>query len=186
MLIGHELDARNIATPAAIGTALGMPAAKATSLLTRRQWREGYVARLKAAAARRGGASTGPMTAETEAGGSMPGGGDRLVWVITQRVVSSVGGAARLFLGEPGGPGWHWERHDVVNAVRLVLTQRLRITAGVDQCQIRPSRAGRRQGGNPNHGPPSDGWGSWATPTVQPVRESEGPRPETRRNGTSR
>ena len=60
MLIGHELDARNIATPAAIGTALGMPAAEATSLLTRRQWREGDVARLKAAAARLGVQVPGP------------------------------------------------------------------------------------------------------------------------------
>ena len=54
MAIGHELDARSITTPAAIGEALGMPAAEATSLLTRRQWREGDVARLKAAAARLG------------------------------------------------------------------------------------------------------------------------------------
>ena len=34
--------------------ALGMPAAEATSLLTRHQWREGDVARLQAAAARLG------------------------------------------------------------------------------------------------------------------------------------
>ncbi|TDH57935.1 hypothetical protein E2C06_35250 [Dankookia rubra] len=54
MAIGHELNARSITTPAAIGEALGMPAAEATSLLTRRQWREGDVARLKAAAARLG------------------------------------------------------------------------------------------------------------------------------------
>jgi hypothetical protein len=54
MAIGHELDARDITTPAAIGEALGMPAAEATSLLTRRQWREGDVARLEAAAARLG------------------------------------------------------------------------------------------------------------------------------------
>jgi hypothetical protein len=54
MLIGQELDARGITTPAAIGAALGMPAAEATSLLTRRQWREGDVARLEAAAARLG------------------------------------------------------------------------------------------------------------------------------------
>jgi hypothetical protein len=44
------LDERDITTP----TALGMPAAEATSLLTRRQWREGDVARLEAAAARLG------------------------------------------------------------------------------------------------------------------------------------
>jgi hypothetical protein len=54
MAISHELDARDITTPAAIGEALGMPAAEATSLLTRRQWREGDVARLEAAAARLG------------------------------------------------------------------------------------------------------------------------------------
>ena len=39
---------------AAIGQALGMPAPEAASLLTRRQWREGDVARLQAAAARLG------------------------------------------------------------------------------------------------------------------------------------
>jgi hypothetical protein len=33
------------------------------------------------------------------------------------------GRAAQLYLGEPGGPGWHWERHAVRNVVRLVLTQ---------------------------------------------------------------
>ena len=54
MAIGRELDDRNITTPAAIGEALGMPAAEATSLLTRHQWREGNVARLQAAAARLG------------------------------------------------------------------------------------------------------------------------------------
>ena len=54
MAIGRELDERGITTPAAIGEALGMPAAGATSLLTRRQWREGDVARLQAAAARLG------------------------------------------------------------------------------------------------------------------------------------
>ena len=54
MLIGRELDDRGITTPAAIGTALGMPAAEATKLLTRHQWREGDVALLEAAAARLG------------------------------------------------------------------------------------------------------------------------------------
>jgi len=54
MAIGHELDERGITTPAEIGEALGMPAAEATSLLTRHQWREGDVARLQAAAARLG------------------------------------------------------------------------------------------------------------------------------------
>ena len=54
MAIGHELDARGIMTPAEIGAALGMPAAEATSLMTRHQWREGDVARLEAAGARLG------------------------------------------------------------------------------------------------------------------------------------
>jgi hypothetical protein len=48
------LDARDITTPAAIGEALGMPAAEATSLMNQRQWREGDVALLEAAAARLG------------------------------------------------------------------------------------------------------------------------------------
>jgi hypothetical protein len=54
MAIGRELDEQGITTPAAIGTALGMPAAEATKLLTRHQWREGDVALLEAAAARLG------------------------------------------------------------------------------------------------------------------------------------
>jgi hypothetical protein len=54
MAIGRELDERGIMTPAAIGAALGMPAAEATRLLTRHQWREGDVTRLQAAAARLG------------------------------------------------------------------------------------------------------------------------------------
>jgi hypothetical protein len=54
MLIGRELNERGITTPAAIGAALGMPAAEATKLLTRHQWREGDVARLQAAAIRLG------------------------------------------------------------------------------------------------------------------------------------
>lgn len=54
MAIGRELDDQGITTPAAIGVALGMPAAEATKLLTRHQWREGDVALLKAAAARLG------------------------------------------------------------------------------------------------------------------------------------
>jgi hypothetical protein len=54
MAIGRELDDRGISTPAAIGAALGMPAQEATKLLTRRQWREGDVALLEAAAARLG------------------------------------------------------------------------------------------------------------------------------------
>jgi hypothetical protein len=54
MMIGRELDDRDITTPAAIGEALGMPAAEATSLMTRRQWRGGDIERLQAAAARLG------------------------------------------------------------------------------------------------------------------------------------
>jgi hypothetical protein len=54
MAIGRELEDRGITTPAAIGEALGMPAAEAVKLLTRHQWREGTVARLEAAAARLG------------------------------------------------------------------------------------------------------------------------------------
>src|SRR3982751_3753079 len=61
MAIGRELDERGITTPAAIGAALGMPAAEATSLLTRHQWREGDVALLRAAAARLG-VQVPPMT----------------------------------------------------------------------------------------------------------------------------
>ena len=54
MAIHHELDGRGITAPANIGAALGMPAAEAIRLLTRRQWREGDVALLEAAAARLG------------------------------------------------------------------------------------------------------------------------------------
>ncbi len=54
MAIGQELDARGITTPAAIGDALGMPVAEANGVLNRRQWREGDVALLQAAAARLG------------------------------------------------------------------------------------------------------------------------------------
>jgi hypothetical protein len=54
MAIWHELDKCKITTPAEIGVALGMPAAEATGLLTRHQWRKGDVALLKAAAARLG------------------------------------------------------------------------------------------------------------------------------------
>jgi hypothetical protein len=54
MAIGHELDDRGITTPAAIGEALGMPAAEAVKLLNRHQWREGDVALLQTAAARLG------------------------------------------------------------------------------------------------------------------------------------
>ena len=54
MAIGRELDDRGITTPAAIGEALGMSAAEATKLLRGRQWHEGDVARLQAAADRLG------------------------------------------------------------------------------------------------------------------------------------
>jgi hypothetical protein len=60
MLIGRELEDRGITTPAAIGEALGMPAAEAIKLITRRRWREGDVARLEAAAARLGVQVPGP------------------------------------------------------------------------------------------------------------------------------
>jgi hypothetical protein len=52
--IGRELDERGITDPAAIGAALGLPATEAAKLLTRKQWREGDVALLEAAAARLG------------------------------------------------------------------------------------------------------------------------------------
>ena len=48
------LEERGITAPAAIGAALGLPAAEATKLLVRHQWREGDVALLRAAAARLG------------------------------------------------------------------------------------------------------------------------------------
>ena len=54
MAIGRELEERGVTDPATIGAALGLPAAEATRLLTRRQWREGDVALLRAAAARLG------------------------------------------------------------------------------------------------------------------------------------
>ena len=54
MAIGRELDDRGITKPAEIGVALGMPAAEATKLLTRHQWREGDVEQLEAAAAHLG------------------------------------------------------------------------------------------------------------------------------------
>jgi hypothetical protein len=54
MAVGYELSARGVTTPAEMAEALGMPAAEAQGLLTRRQWREGEVARLQAAAARLG------------------------------------------------------------------------------------------------------------------------------------
>jgi len=54
LAIWRHLDECEITTPAEIGVALGMPAAEATSLLNRHQWREGDVALLEAAVARLG------------------------------------------------------------------------------------------------------------------------------------
>ena len=54
MAIGRVLDDRGLSSPAEVGEALGLPAAAATSLLTRHQWRDGDVALLEAAAARLG------------------------------------------------------------------------------------------------------------------------------------
>jgi hypothetical protein len=48
--INTHLEDRGITTPAAISAAAGLPAAEAIRLLTRRQWREGDVAALKAIA----------------------------------------------------------------------------------------------------------------------------------------
>jgi hypothetical protein len=56
MAIGRELDEREVTDPAAIGAALGLPAAEAARLLARHQWREGDVA----AAAARSGLPSGP------------------------------------------------------------------------------------------------------------------------------
>jgi len=50
--INTHLEDRAITTPAAIGTAVGLPAAEAVGLLTRRQWRAGDVAALQAVAGR--------------------------------------------------------------------------------------------------------------------------------------
>ena len=52
--IGRALEERGVTDPAAIGAALGLPAAEATKLLDRHRWREGDVALLVAAAARLG------------------------------------------------------------------------------------------------------------------------------------
>ena len=54
VMIGRELEDRGLATPAAIGKALGLPPAEATALLSRKQRREGDVALLQAAAKRLG------------------------------------------------------------------------------------------------------------------------------------
>ena len=50
--INTHLEDRAVTTPAAIGMAVGLPAAEAIGLLTRRQWRAGDVAALQAVAGR--------------------------------------------------------------------------------------------------------------------------------------
>ena len=76
MAIGRELDERGIDEPAAIGAALGLPAAEAAKLLTRHQWREGDVALLTAAAARLGVPAQGaPRAAAGDDGGGTGGQG---------------------------------------------------------------------------------------------------------------
>src|SRR3954466_7193634 len=75
MAIGRELDDRGIIDPVKIGAALGMPAAEATSLLTRQQWREDDLPRLEAVAARLGGSGPGSRGEETRQGGRRLGGG---------------------------------------------------------------------------------------------------------------
>ena len=52
--INTHLEDQDVTRPAAIGAAVGLPAAEAVSLLTRRQWRAGDVAALQAVAARLG------------------------------------------------------------------------------------------------------------------------------------
>ena len=54
MAISQQLDNRRILSPDAIGEVLGMEMAAAHGLLKRRQWREGDVALLEAAAVRLG------------------------------------------------------------------------------------------------------------------------------------
>src|SRR3712207_9388036 len=74
MAIGRELDERGITDPAAIGAALGLPAAEAAKLLTRHQWREGDVALLTAAAARLGVPAKGAPRAAAGEDGDDTGG----------------------------------------------------------------------------------------------------------------
>ena len=52
--INVHLEDCGLTAPAQIGAALGLPAAAAVGLLTRRQWREGDVAALRAVADRLG------------------------------------------------------------------------------------------------------------------------------------
>jgi hypothetical protein len=72
MAIGRELDERGITDPAeAVGAALGIAANEAAKLLHRRQWREGDVRLLEAAAVRLGV----PTTAAQQTGPEIPEGG---------------------------------------------------------------------------------------------------------------
>ena len=52
--IDTNLEDLGVTTPAAIGAAVGLPAAEAVGLLSRRLWRAGDVAALQAVAARLG------------------------------------------------------------------------------------------------------------------------------------
>ena len=52
--INTHLEDQGVTTPTAIGATVGLPAAEAVSLLTRRQWRAGDVAALRTIAARLG------------------------------------------------------------------------------------------------------------------------------------
>jgi hypothetical protein len=89
------------------------------------------------------------------------------------------GRAAQLYLGEPGGPGWHWARHTVRNAVRLVLTQRLLITAGVDTCQLRPSTSLAMRCVHAAHGQPGpSGTGRTRCRILPERRTGRGPCPD--------
>ena len=52
--INTHLEDQGVTKPTAIGAAVGLPAAEAVCLLTRKQWREGDLAALRAAASRLG------------------------------------------------------------------------------------------------------------------------------------
>ncbi len=71
MAIWRVLDDQGISSPAEVGAALGLPAAAATGLLARHQWRDGDVALLRAVAARLGLRCRIP--AEPRAGGRRRG-----------------------------------------------------------------------------------------------------------------
>lgn len=53
-MISTHLEDQGLTTPAAIGAAVGLPAAEAVRLLTRRQWYEGDLEALQAVANRLG------------------------------------------------------------------------------------------------------------------------------------